>query len=35
VHHIDRGYPNFIADLQGLGVAVERLVAPEEPSFDF
>ena len=35
VHHIDRGYPNFVADLKGLGVAVERLVAPDEPSFSF
>jgi UDP-N-acetylglucosamine 1-carboxyvinyltransferase len=35
VHHIDRGYPNFIEDLRGLGVDVERLVAPEEPAFDF
>jgi UDP-N-acetylglucosamine 1-carboxyvinyltransferase len=34
-HHIDRGYPDFIADLRGLGVAVERGVAPEEPSFAF
>ncbi len=35
VHHIDRGYPDFVADLRGLGVAVERGVAPEEPSFAF
>jgi UDP-N-acetylglucosamine 1-carboxyvinyltransferase len=35
VHHIDRGYPDFVADLHGLGVAVERDVAPEEPSFAF
>jgi UDP-N-acetylglucosamine 1-carboxyvinyltransferase len=35
VHHIDRGYPDFVADLRGLGVAVERDVAPEEPSFAF
>jgi UDP-N-acetylglucosamine 1-carboxyvinyltransferase len=35
VHHIDRGYPDFVADLRGLGVTVERGVAPEEPSFAF
>jgi UDP-N-acetylglucosamine 1-carboxyvinyltransferase len=35
VHHIDRGYPDFVADLRGLGVTVERDVAPEEPSFAF
>src|SRR5256714_10993002 len=35
VHHIDRGYPDFVADLRGLGVTVERDVAPEEPSFVF
>ena len=32
-HHIDRGYPDFVADLHGLGVAVERAQAPDEPSF--
>jgi UDP-N-acetylglucosamine 1-carboxyvinyltransferase len=35
VHHIDRGYPDFVADLRGLGVTVERDVAPEEPAFAF
>jgi UDP-N-acetylglucosamine 1-carboxyvinyltransferase len=35
VHHIDRGYPNFVADLRGLGVEVERGLAPEEPEFKF
>jgi UDP-N-acetylglucosamine 1-carboxyvinyltransferase len=35
VHHIDRGYPDFVADLLGLGVNVERDVAPEEPAFAF
>src|SRR5947207_3585870 len=35
VHHIDRGYPDFVADLQGLGVTVERDVAPQEPAFEF
>jgi UDP-N-acetylglucosamine 1-carboxyvinyltransferase len=34
-HHIDRGYPNFVADLTGLGVEVERGTAPEEPTFGF
>src|SRR3989440_22639 len=35
VHHIDRGYPDFVADLRRLGVTVERGVAPEEPAFAF
>jgi UDP-N-acetylglucosamine 1-carboxyvinyltransferase len=35
VHHIDRGYPDFVADLRRLGVQVERDVAPEEQSFAF
>jgi UDP-N-acetylglucosamine 1-carboxyvinyltransferase len=35
VHHIDRGYPDMVSDLQGLGVDVERGLAPEEPSFSF
>jgi UDP-N-acetylglucosamine 1-carboxyvinyltransferase len=30
VYHIDRGYPDFVADLRGLGVPVERVNAPEE-----
>jgi UDP-N-acetylglucosamine 1-carboxyvinyltransferase len=33
VHHVDRGYPDFVADLRALGVQVERTVAPEEPAF--
>ncbi|MEE6257744.1 UDP-N-acetylglucosamine 1-carboxyvinyltransferase [Plantactinospora sonchi] len=33
VHHVDRGYPDFISDLRGLGVEVERATAPEEPAF--
>ncbi|MDG4789605.1 UDP-N-acetylglucosamine 1-carboxyvinyltransferase [Micromonospora sp. WMMD1102] len=33
VHHVDRGYPDFIADLRTLGVEVERATAPEEPAF--
>jgi UDP-N-acetylglucosamine 1-carboxyvinyltransferase len=35
VHHIDRGYPDFVADLRGLGVRVERIEAAEEPTFTF
>jgi UDP-N-acetylglucosamine 1-carboxyvinyltransferase len=34
VHHIDRGYPDFVSDLAKLGVDVERAVVPE-PTFDF
>jgi UDP-N-acetylglucosamine 1-carboxyvinyltransferase len=34
VHHIDRGYPDFVTDLAKLGVDVERADVPE-PSFDF
>jgi UDP-N-acetylglucosamine 1-carboxyvinyltransferase len=33
VHHIDRGYPNFAADLTALGAHVERAEIPEDPSF--
>ncbi|HEX6968414.1 MAG TPA: UDP-N-acetylglucosamine 1-carboxyvinyltransferase [Micromonosporaceae bacterium] len=33
VHHIDRGYPDFVADLRSLGVEAERTRAPEEPTF--
>jgi UDP-N-acetylglucosamine 1-carboxyvinyltransferase len=33
VHHIDRGYPDFVADLRGLGIEVEREEAEEEPTF--
>jgi UDP-N-acetylglucosamine 1-carboxyvinyltransferase len=35
VHHIDRGYPDMVADLRQLGVTVERATAPEEPEFTF
>jgi UDP-N-acetylglucosamine 1-carboxyvinyltransferase len=35
VHHIDRGYPNFVADLTALGVEVDRGKAPDEPTFGF
>jgi UDP-N-acetylglucosamine 1-carboxyvinyltransferase len=30
-HHIDRGYPDFVTDLRGLGVSVQRAEAPAEP----
>jgi len=33
VHHIDRGYPDFVADLRGLGIEVERAEAAEEPTY--
>lgn len=33
VHHIDRGYPDFVADLRTLGVQVERLATPGERDF--
>jgi UDP-N-acetylglucosamine 1-carboxyvinyltransferase len=33
VHHIDRGYPDFVADLRGLGVTVERVEAAEDPTY--
>jgi len=33
VHHIDRGYPNFVADLRRLGATVDRLPTPPEPSY--
>jgi UDP-N-acetylglucosamine 1-carboxyvinyltransferase len=32
VHHVDRGYPDFVADLRALGVEVERGTTPEEPA---
>jgi UDP-N-acetylglucosamine 1-carboxyvinyltransferase len=34
VHHIDRGYPDFVSDLTALGVDVER-ASVEEPTYDF
>ncbi|MEU8155881.1 UDP-N-acetylglucosamine 1-carboxyvinyltransferase [Micromonospora sp. NPDC048986] len=34
VHHVDRGYPDFVADLRALGVAVERGTTPEEPALE-
>jgi UDP-N-acetylglucosamine 1-carboxyvinyltransferase len=33
-HHIDRGYPNFVADLNRLGADVVRLEAPPDPTFE-
>ena len=33
MHHIDRGYPDFVADLRRLGATVERAEAPPEPTF--
>jgi len=35
VHHIDRGYPDFVGDLAALGVEVHRAAAPEDPQFSF
>jgi UDP-N-acetylglucosamine 1-carboxyvinyltransferase len=35
VHHIDRGYPDMVADLKGLGVEVERAMAPDDQEFSF
>jgi UDP-N-acetylglucosamine 1-carboxyvinyltransferase len=35
VHHIDRGYPDFVADLRALGASVERSTAPDDPQFSF
>jgi UDP-N-acetylglucosamine 1-carboxyvinyltransferase len=34
VHHIDRGYPDFVSDLRRLGATVDRTEAPPEPTFD-
>jgi UDP-N-acetylglucosamine 1-carboxyvinyltransferase len=34
-HHVDRGYPDFVANLRALGVEVDRAEAPEEPSYTF
>jgi UDP-N-acetylglucosamine 1-carboxyvinyltransferase len=31
VHHIDRGYPGFVADLRRLGAAAERVEVPDAP----
>jgi UDP-N-acetylglucosamine 1-carboxyvinyltransferase len=32
-HHIDRGYPDLVADLRRLGATVHRAPAPPEPTF--
>lgn len=32
-HHIDRGYPDFVGDLRGLGVQAERVEAPADPEY--
>ncbi len=33
VHHIDRGYPNFVDDLRSLGVEVIRAETPADPIY--
>ena len=33
VHHVDRGYPDFVADLRALGARVERVSGPPGPAF--
>jgi UDP-N-acetylglucosamine 1-carboxyvinyltransferase len=35
IHHIDRGYPDFVGDLKALGVTVGRASAPDDPVFGF
>ena len=35
VHHIDRGYPDFVQNLRDLGVEVDRDKAPDEEPFVF
>ncbi len=35
VHHIDRGYPNFVGDLRSLGVEVFRAEVPADPDYGF
>ncbi len=35
VHHIDRGYPDFVADLRALGATVDRGTVPDDPQFSF
>jgi UDP-N-acetylglucosamine 1-carboxyvinyltransferase len=32
-HHIDRGYPDLVADLRRLGVTVERVTVADDPVF--
>lgn len=33
VHHLDRGYPDFVNRLRELGAGVERVVVPDAPEF--
>ncbi len=33
VHHIDRGYPDFVADLRALGVEVQRRTVPADQEY--
>ncbi len=35
VHHIDRGYPDFVTDLRRLGVPVERATVPADEEYAF
>ncbi|HKT03450.1 MAG TPA: UDP-N-acetylglucosamine 1-carboxyvinyltransferase [Rugosimonospora sp.] len=35
VHHIDRGYPDFVADLRAVGADVARTTAPDDEPFTF
>jgi UDP-N-acetylglucosamine 1-carboxyvinyltransferase len=35
VQHIDRGYPDFVADLRRLGATVQRAQVPDDPQFSF
>lgn len=32
VYHIDRGYPNFVENLQQLGAKIERVSGPADPA---
>jgi UDP-N-acetylglucosamine 1-carboxyvinyltransferase len=34
-HHIDRGYPDFVGDLQKLGVSAKRAEVPADPEYTF
>jgi UDP-N-acetylglucosamine 1-carboxyvinyltransferase len=31
-YHVDRGYPGFVESLRGLGVAIERVQLPDDPT---
>ena len=35
IHHIDRGYENFVEKLRGIGAHVERLTVPDDDDSDF